>query len=313
MIMTFQQIKDMTVGAVQITQTEGAIQFYRYTQRQREVFASYNPQYGEFSESTCGIRMDFHTDAAALMVTVASAGKYEVMVDSLTICCETLNAGDVLYAPFEAGEKRVTFVLPSHKFGSIQAMELENATYARAHEFDKKLLFCGDSITQGWDCKKDTQSFAWLVSRYYNAESMILGVGGTGFYPDTIEDVGFKADAVVVALGTNDFAANISAKNFRANASAYFRKIAEIYAGKTLFCVTPIWRQNEKDVKAAGTLEDVRQLIAEEANKYGFHVVNGNGMVPHLEDYFADEVLHPNDLGFALYALNLIKEMNQHL
>ena len=39
--------------------------------------------------------------------------------------------------------------------------------------------FYGDSITQDWDAEQGSQSFAWLLTRYFDADSRNYSVGGT--------------------------------------------------------------------------------------------------------------------------------------
>ena len=45
--------------------------------------------------------------------------------------------------------------------------------------------------------------------------------------------------------------------------------------------------------------------------KNGFEVVDGMTLGPHITEFFRDAHLHPNDLGFGLYAENLIKALNK--
>ena len=313
MKLTFSQIKEFTTGALAVTKNKHGIHFDRYTDKQVDAFTVEEEILGFRAKTTCGIRIDFHTDASGLSVEVGSLGKYEVMVNGLTAFVQRFEELDCFTIPLGSGEKRVTIVLPSHDIGSIRSIELDGATYVNSHTYARKLAFYGDSITQGWDSEKDSQSYAWLVSRYYDADSMILGVGGARFFPDTVENVGFHAEAVIVALGTNDYGADLSLDKIRNNCAEYLDRIAAIYSGKKLFCITPIWRADEMSVKASGVLSDVREVISEEAAKRNMIIIDGVGMVPHRTEYFADEYLHPNDMGFALYAQNLLKVLNQYL
>lgn len=313
MKLTLSQIQEFTTGALTVTKETDAIHFSRYTDRQVEAFAAQEDILGFRAKTTCGIRIDFHTDASAITVEVGSLGKYEVLVDGLTAFIQRFEAPGSFTLPLIGSEQRITIVLPSHDIGTIRAITLDGATYARPHTYAKKLAFYGDSITQGWDSEKDSQSFAWLVSRYYDADSLILGVGGAQFFPDTVEDVNFDAEAVIVALGTNDYGADLTLSQIRSNCSEYMSQIAAVYPGKKRFCITPIWRGDERQVKASGVLADVRRMITEEAQRWNMVVIDGSGMVPHRSEYYADEYLHPNDIGFALYAQNLLRVLDQYL
>lgn len=313
MNLTLSQIREFTFGALTVAEHEDGLHFARYTQTQIEAFRSHDEILVSRAKSTCGVRIDFHTDSKNLTVCVGRAGKYEVLVDDLTAYAQQLDRPCSFTVPLGAGTKRVTIILPSHAPGVIQSIELDDKATATAHRYSKKLAFYGDSITQGWECEKDSQSFAWLTSRFYDADSMILGVGRAQFYPNTLEDVGFEADAVIVALGTNDFSDNHSMDRIRSDCAEYLSRLSLIYPGKPIFCITPIWRADEAIAKAGGLIEDAREVIREEAEKHNAIVIDGLAMVPHRCEYFADAVIHPNDLGFALYAQNLIKTLSNHL
>ena len=63
-----------------------------------------------------------------------------------------------------------------------------------------------------------------------------------------------------------------------------------------------------------GHFRDCRRVIIEEATKRGFIHINGLDMVPPDPVFFADpKPLHPNALGFGIYAENLIRELQKHL
>lgn len=311
--MTFSQLQQLTIGAISVCQDEQSYCFSRCTPSQLDAFYSANPEWGERAMATAGVRVDFHTDARMLTVGAAAPGKYEVLVNNLTVYAEELEAFCDFFVPLDAGDKRITLVLPSHSPGKISGIDLQDGTYIRPHRYTMKIAFYGDSITQGWCSAKDSQSFAWLVSRHFDADSLNLGVGGITFLPKTVEDVGYAADVVIVALGTNLFSTRRSIQQVRDICAEYFDRIVQVYKDSKLFCITPIWRGDEHLPRPAGTLEQVRQIIAEEARKRKLIVVDGLTLVPHRVEYYADAYLHPNDLGFALYAQNLIHELDRYL
>lgn len=50
-------------------------------------------------------------------------------------------------------------------------------------------------------------------------------------------------------------------------------------------------------------------MIVKEASRQQFHVIDGRPTIPHSPAFYKDGFLHPNDLGFALYGLYVIKNM----
>ena len=313
MRLTFDQICGLTAGAVTIEEDSAGIHFQRYTPEQLAAFEKEARCFYKRGMHTCGIRIDFYTDSSSLTVSVGAEGKYEVLVDGLTAFWQIFAGPNTFSIPLEAGSHRVTIVLPSHFPGVIRSVELDDGASVDPVTYPCRIIFYGDSITQGSHSEKDSQSYAWLVTRYYNAESMILGVGGANFYPTTVLDNGFDPDIVIAALGTNDYCGEFTADEIHNACRAYLDKLCNLYPNKKKFYITPIWRADGKDVYAAGDLDAVRQFVAKEAEERNFTIIDGYTLVPHRTEYFADGFLHPNDMGFALYAQNLIKALEQHL
>ena len=88
--------------------------------------------------------------------------------------------------------------------------------------------------------------------------------------------------------------------------------LAAEYQGKKIFCISPTWRAAQE--KPMGHFRDCRCVVIEEAEKHGFIHINGLELVPPDPAFFADATpLHPNDLGFGIYAENLIRKMQTYL
>lgn len=312
MELSFSQIQQLTVGALTVTQDEYGYHFTRFTPTQRAAFGAVLPIWAVRCDATAGIRIDFHTDATRFSADV-SAGQYEVLIDNLCAYYERLETDDQIDLELDGKDHRITLVLPCHSPGTVRRIHLEGESYIKPHSYSKKVAFYGDSITQGADSEKDSQCYTWLLTRFFDFYSMNFGVGGIRFQPETVEDVGFDADIVIVAIGTNNYGANKPMELLRTNCSEYFDRIAKLYPTSKLFCITPIWRADGQAQKALGTIDDARRVIEEEARKYHFTVIDGYTLVPHRPEYYRDERLHPNDLGFALYTQNLIKALIPHL
>lgn len=306
------QLQHFTTGAVSVERIDGVFRFRRFTKAQIDAFGAMHPDFFPRARATNGCRIDFHTDSDVLTIGPAGPGKYEVMINALPRFRYDVEVPEKLTMDLGAGEKRVTIVLPSHSEGMLSSVTVADGASLLPHTYQKKLLFLGDSITQGWDSRWDCLSFAWQVSTYYDADSMILGVGGSRFCSATLENVGFDPDAVIIAYGTNDLFYFPSMSELRNACREYLDAIKAMYPNKKVFCITPLWRADAANA-SIGTLDEVRSIIAAEASSRGFPVIDGDGMVPHLPEFFADESLHPNDLGFSLYARNLIRVLNQYL
>ena len=319
MRLTTEQMKSVTFGAVRIEEQDNGLRLYKCTQKQIDAWYALSQTLGARAEKTTpGVRLDFHTNSKHL--SFEAVGTYEVYVNDLfrgkydmeQMGGEvTLDLSDPLGDELE--DVRVTLVFPSHFENPVLiSLSLDDGASVKPHRFDKKILFIGDSITQGWDSGYDSLSYAWRVLRFFNADGVIYGVGGGYFHPTVFDSIDFDPDTVILAFGTNDFGKNATTGEMREKVSAFMDLLAKEYAGKKIFCISPIWRATHE--KPMGHFRDCRGVVIEEAKERGFIHINGLDLVPPDPVFFADETpLHPNALGFGIYAENLIREMQKYL
>ena len=208
------------------------------------------------------------------------------------------------------GCNRVEIILTSHHYGSkIARVELSDGATVKRSQFDLKVLFMGDSITQGWRTKYNCGSYGAIVSSYFNAESIIQGVGGGFFEKGIVDSIGFTPDVVIVAFGTNDYGRCKTFEEVETKMSSFFEELNEQYKDSKIIYVSPIWRTDEYQEREMGTFYECTKKMQTIAKNHGAFVVDGAKMLMRCEEYLADG-LHPNDLGSYCYALNLIKEIN---
>ena len=316
MKLTFDQIKAITVGSILTEQRSDGIYFSKCTEAQVAEWYRQSDTLGARAKTTTGVRLDFHTNSKNISFRAASGNKYELHIDGILRKQFLMNnepdriASFALTDPLGADKDsfRVTLHLPSHEVGVLDWVEIDDGASVIPHTFDCKMLFIGDSITQGWQSQFDTFSYAYRVSSFFNAESVIQGIGGAYFNERSFDSIPFDPDTVIVAYGTNDFGYYCATKDeFRANVSAHLGRIAAEYAGKRIFVISPVWRG--KSVSRMGTFAECRAIVAEETKKLGLCYIDGLILVPPLPELFPDDLLHPNDLGFGSYAENLIAQL----
>lgn len=308
--LTFEEIRALTHGADHMEPAADGIHFHKCTERQENAWKAIDPDFYPRALATTGVRLEFETDAEAFTFEAPSGNRFEVLVNGLFDRQIRMNdlraAGSEPKAavPLGPGQKRVLFALPSHSEGVLASFSVENATFLRpvTYENESKILFIGDSITQGWNSQYDTFSFAYRTGLALNADFHICGIGGARYAPQTFEKVNFDPDTVIVAYGTNDFSSKSrSAEENTANANAYLELVRQAYGSCRVVVLTPIWR-SDKDEK---WLTTARAAIADAARKRGFETVDGDRLFPKNTAFFADNYLHPNDLGFSVYAERL--------
>jgi len=311
MFLNYEQIKEITVGAVYTENTDEGMRFYKLSPSVRAKLEDISENFGIAARCSTGIRLDFHTNSKHLNLELESPAKFEVYVNGLLrrfIKDETTLSMDIDVAyGCSLDDARITIYFPAHKRGKLKSLELDDGAYVKPHKFDRSILFMGDSITQGWDTQFDSLSFANKVSRHFNADSVVQGVGGACFFPEYLEKLQKNFDWVVVAYGTNDFDKRKEFDVFYSYMSEYMSKLSELYGDKKVFVISPIWRRISKP-EAQERFEIYRKAIAAEAEKYGFVHVDGALLVPPVAELYTDG-LHPNDIGFSIYAENLIRIM----
>ena len=318
MKLSFEEIRSITVGAIDVRKTESGIGFFKCTDAQIAAWYKWNKDLGYRAETTTGVRLDFYTTSKSFAFKTTRGAKFEVLIDGMQRERFVLGEGESAIEKkielcdalgHNKDRHRVTLVFPSHSVGMLEYVELDDGAYFERAEYKHKLLFIGDSITQGHNSKFDTLSYAWRVTSYFDAESVINGIGGAFFDPATFEKINFDPDAVIIAYGTND-ARRFSYAEMEEKTKGFLALIKEAYADKKIIVISPIWRADNNGNVMGEDFESKRAMVEREAIALGFNVVSGLKLVPPISDFFADTYLHPNDLGFGLYAQNLIKEIS---
>lgn len=317
MILNFEQIKSITRGAVKIWQDNGAMHFAKCTDKQVDAWYKYGSEVlGTRARTTTGVRLDFYTNSKTFSFKTATGEKFELLIDGIlreryvrgeNPCIEkSVKLTDSLGK--EKDEVRVTLVFPSHSIGSLEYVEIDDGAHLKNPEYKTKLLFIGDSITQGHNSKYDSMSYAWRVTDFFDADAVINGIGGAFYMPESFDTSEFDPDTVIIAYGTND-ACRSDYDTMKEKTTGFLGLVKEAYGDKRVVVISPIWRAKNDGCVMGEDFENKRSMIETEAKSRGFYVINGLKLVPPIPDFYADTYLHPNDLGFGVYAENLIKEL----
>ena len=182
-----EQIKEFSLGCIECTKEKSGYTYARFTPGQVDAFEKRATRFRDRCGRTSGVRIDFDTDSRAVTVGVAAAGRYEIIVDGLPVAYKVCAATDAVHTILPEGNKHVTIMLPWN------------------HDFAQNFLFLGDSITQGSTAIRPSCTYADRVARWFDANYLNLGVGGTKFFPEILLKPEFEPNTVFIAYGTNDF------------------------------------------------------------------------------------------------------------
>lgn len=155
------------------------------------------------------------------------------------------------------------------------------------------------------------------VARAIDAEVLNQAIGGEQFMACKIVPGSYpKVDFITVAYGTNDYCHCPDPETFRRELSGFFAALHEEFGTTPVLVLLPLWRGREGkgDTFALGTMQQVRDRIRAEAEKYPANrVVDCGGFIPPVYAFFADKDLHPNALGHTFYAKGLLPCVQQIL
>jgi lysophospholipase L1-like esterase len=203
------------------------------------------------------------------------------------------------------GEKNVTIYLPSDATILIRNFEIDS-TYESIQK-NEKVLWLGDSITQGYGPLRSYQTYVSVANRVLNYDILNQGIGGYVYDKNSLMKMeGYNPDKIIVALGTNQYGDENGPQVVR----EYYETLIGIYGEDIpILVITPLWRGD--NLEGVPTLEKFCATIREIVGKYkNIKVVDGFKMVPHLEEYYLDN-LHPNGLGTEVYGRNLVEEIRR--
>ncbi|MBR2011480.1 MAG: SGNH/GDSL hydrolase family protein [Clostridia bacterium] len=314
-------------GAVRtVDKKDGFLALYRFTEKQVEFYKELvHPKktlFFEKAHASSNIRIAFNTNASFFSfdyyATRAASREYyyyDVFVDGSLVHHQgeenvRIGAGTIR-VELPEGEHQVTVYCPPLFSTAVANFTLSDGATISPVTKKRRMLILGDSITQGYDARFSSQSYANLLADKLDAISVNQGIGGETFNPGMLDfDLGFTPDIVTVAYGSNDFT-KCTKEEMIYNANEFYRRLREAYPNAKFFSVLPIWRIDCVKTYAM-RFEEAIEISREAALKAGSVPIEGLKIVPNMREFFADaKVLHPNELGFNFYAngmYNVIKE-----
>ena len=321
MKLSFEQLCSIACGTDRLEQVEGGVQFFRMTAAQKQYYLSYNNiEKANKTDSTACVRLAFYTNSESVKFstkfTEGSSRAYayfDIYENGAMIAHggEEKENETTVEAKLLAGESLVEIYFPWSKGVVMTSFELDDGATIKPYNRSKKLVAYGDSITHGYDAIYPSLSYINRLGNLLDADVYNRGIGGDVFAAELVKRDDVKnVDYVTIAYGTNDWSM-CTMEKFDANCRAFFKAVYEAYPNSRVIAIAPIWRGDaERETPMARPISDVYKLFCEYTKDYeNFTVVDGWNLIPHLSAFFHDQILHPNDQGFSLYAENLYKEI----
>lgn len=320
------QYPELVRGAVEVCKNgAGSVYFKRHTPEMYKAFQP-NPKGDRFWDfmvgcTTC-VRLVFATDASAIRMVLhygspLDVSNYVGQVDIVqegqpkqSFCSELkyhdfANIHEFVCPLHGSGRKNVTVYLPNHVPSAICELELIDAvqTPEPLPPLPYKILFVGDSITQGY-FGTPTGCYAARYAITRNADYANVSLGGACCQHGMGSAcAGYEWNELVLAFGTNDSGGR-SLEDFAGYIHTFFDELT-VPEGATVTVISPVSFLNCPEERAA-RLEEYRKWMPSLEERYSFvRVFNGAELLPPVTEYFDPDGVHPNEKGMEVYADNL--------
>ncbi len=313
MILSNEELKKVYFGAYCFEETEdGYLQAFQFNHEQMEYFEKTLDFWYERCAASTSKTLEFKTEAETIsfdyrIIWVGSEDTFEIAVDSLI--------SDIRYIRDMDKEGRITFKLPKGSKNVTVYLPADSTALIRNFETDKpivpadkgtKVLWLGDSITQGYGTLRSACTYVSVANRILNYDIINQGIGGYIYDKNILMKMdGYLPEKIIVALGTNQFGCETMK-----DIEDYYVRLMEVYGNDIpVLCITPLWRGDVPD--GFETLSLFCDRVKEIAERYSnVKIVEGFKLVPHLPEYYLDN-LHPNCLGAEIYGRNLVREIER--
>ena len=253
MKLTFEQIKQITVGAAYVEENEVGVGFHRFTKEQEDAYKSYSDDFYKKCFAPAGVRIELVTDSEWLDLSVEitpssrSFFSHPIYVNKNLIgeLAEKTNNGIFSQKfPLGTGEKTVAIYFPWTVHSRLIGLSLDDGAKVEPVKKDHRMIMFGDSITQGYSASNPALSYASQVADALCANAINKGIGGEVFFPtlSMLPDE-CNPDIITVAYGTNDWSRGNLAV-FEENSNAFFKNLSTLYPNAKIFALAPTWRSN---------------------------------------------------------------------
>lgn len=306
------QLKTIYHGALQFQETEeGYLQAFQYTEEQMQYFKALSDFWYDRCMASNAKTLEFTTTATKVSMDykffwIGSEDSVELAIDGqLTdiIYVKDLEKEGTLSFDLPVGNKQVTIYLPADATILLRNFEINDAY--KPVEKKEKVLWLGDSITQGFGPLRSAHTYVSVANSLLNYEVLNQGIGGYVYDKNVLVPMlDYRPDKIIISMGTNQYGCETMEA-----VEEYYKRLKEVYGNIPVLCITPIWRGDQPE--GLPTLERFCKNLKKIAEQYdNITIVDGFKLIPHREEYFLDN-LHPNCLGSEIYGRNLVLEIRK--
>lgn len=311
MKLTNEQLKTIYFGALQFKETkDGYLQAFQYNDEQMAYFKKASDFWYDRCMASTSKTLEFSTNATKFSFDYKLAWKgsedsIELEIDDVITkinYIKDMKDEDTLSYNLPNGNKKIVVYLPADATIWIKNFQL-NGDFTPAIK-EHKVLWLGDSITQGFGPLRSSLTYVSVANKLLGYDIINQGIGGYVYDKNSLMDMGYKPEKLIVALGTNQYG-----EETMKPVEDYYEQLFKIYGLLPTLCITPLWRDdpNTNHEKLEQYCEGIKNVCRKYKN---IIIVDGFKLVPHLSEYFLDN-LHPNALGAQVYGRNLVEKIRE--
>lgn len=313
MILTNKELQNFYFGAYSFEERDdGYLQAFQYTKEQMEYFKGAFDFWYDRCMATTAKTIEMKTDAQKIsfeykIIWKGSEDSFELMIDGLIAKIDyvkNVKEEGKLEWQLPAGMKNLVIYLPADATILIRNFEIDSK--AERPVKDEKVLWLGDSITQGFGPLRSAQTYVSVANRLLNYDIINQGIGGYVYDKKSLLKMpDYTPDKIIVALGTNQYGSETMK-----DVEEYYETLMSVYGNEIpVLCISPLWRGDKPEDSAIFQrfCDNVKKIAGSYKN---VKVIDGFKLVPHLSEYYLDN-LHPNCLGTETYGRNLVEEIRR--
>ena len=311
---------DYIFGAAGVEETESGFYASRMTAKLMQLYSA--TESGEIrAMNNSGVRIAFISDTSFVAMKLVF-GRYSRPIFNTDIVIDgfqKMTFGPPEYCDefaFSAelsgkGEKLIEIYLPNLCETTVDGLEIEDGCFVSpVMEERSRLLFLGDSITQGMTVSSPSLTYPALTAAALNKDFHNIAVGGA-----TMDGRAGKLalelewNTAFVAFGVNDFAQNRELADFAADTEQTLKHLS-MRDNAVIYLLTPVpWFGRIEPNTLGLQLDEYRQTLKLVAAGYkNVCLIDGLQLVPDVPSCFIDNI-HPNDKGMRIFAKNLLQRI----
>ena len=333
MMFRVDELRQICRGCLQVREEENGVYFDRLTETLHGFYHRANVASPEgfeaLARSPAGVRLRFRSDATrvriALRYGMFSRERFgvDLFVDdhySGTHGPERWVGSTWSCVIYESDRRRnhdFDIWLPYGAETWLVSLEIEGESgWTTAPAPARRWLAIGDSITQGMDASRPSNTYGSLVSRSLSVEQYNTAVGGAGITAEAMQAVAnvdwptHDTDVCTIALGIGNWAKSRPRDELYTGVRNLVSSLIDREPDLLFLVLTPLPvfglpSLNELGLRLTDYRETLHRAVEDFAN---IRIVDGESLIDEDTRYFEDGV-HPNDQGM----VQIAERLTQHL